>query len=112
MKRSALVILFALLASGPVLGGSCIAPPPITAVPDGATASEEAMVAALNAIRAYDTAVKKYTHCMEARAVTGRLRMPRSTNSAELLKSSTTNCVRSRQRTPLKEARATDGNVE
>ena len=62
MKTLALVGLIACLASLPALA-ECIQPQDSPRLPDGATASREDMVAAGNAIRSYDAAVKEFAEC-------------------------------------------------
>lgn len=63
MKVLALVGLVAWLASGPALA-ECVEPRDDPHVPDGATASREEMVAAQNAIKAYNIAVKEFSNCV------------------------------------------------
>ena len=58
------VALLGALASSPVWAG-CAEPPAVTSVPSGATASRDDMVAAQRAIKAYDTAVKEFTDCLQ-----------------------------------------------
>ena len=64
MKRLAAVGLVAALASPP-LYATCVEPTPPTAVPHGATASREEMVAALQAAKTYDAEVADFAACLE-----------------------------------------------
>lgn len=61
---TALTALAAGLASHPVFA-DCVAPPPVTGLPNGATATTDAMVAAMKAVRAYDAAITKYVKCLQ-----------------------------------------------
>jgi hypothetical protein len=63
MKVLAIVGLVAWLASGPALA-ECVEPLDGPHVPDGATATREEMVAAQNAIKAYNIVVKEFTDCV------------------------------------------------
>lgn len=60
----ATVALLGALACDPVWA-DCAEPTGITSVPSGATASRDDMVAAQRAIKAYDTAVKEFTECLQ-----------------------------------------------
>jgi hypothetical protein len=62
MKALAVAGLIACLASLPALA-DCVEPQDPFHMPDGATASREDMVAALQAMHAYDAAVKEFTEC-------------------------------------------------
>lgn len=63
MKVLAIVALVACLASVPALA-ECVEPLDDPHLPDGATASREEMIAAQNAIKAYDIVVKEFADCM------------------------------------------------
>ncbi|MFT3907714.1 MAG: hypothetical protein QM718_15560 [Steroidobacteraceae bacterium] len=60
--RTALLIATGLLAGNAY--ADCAAPASDVAVPSGATASRDDMVAAQKAVKAYDTAVREYSDCM------------------------------------------------
>jgi hypothetical protein len=62
MKALAVAGLLVCSISAPVLA-DCIAPQPPLHLPDGATASREDMLSAMQAIRDYEAAVKAYSQC-------------------------------------------------
>jgi hypothetical protein len=66
MKRILLTSLVAIsgLAAGSAFAG-CTEPVAVTDVPKGASASRDDMLAAQRAVKAYDTAVKAYTDCLQ-----------------------------------------------
>ncbi len=64
MKAFAAAALIAGLVSLPAFA-DCNPPPPLTDVPDGATASREQMIAAMAALKAYDAAVGQFLECMK-----------------------------------------------
>lgn len=64
MKALLIVGLVVGLASDP-LWADCVEPPPLTHIPKGATASREQMLAALQAVSAYNAAVTDYLECMD-----------------------------------------------
>ena len=62
----ALIWGFLAATLSPAIGSAdCVEPPPVVDVPDGTTATQEAMLAAFRAMRAYDLAVKKYADCLQ-----------------------------------------------
>lgn len=63
MKVLAIVGVFACLASVPALA-TCVEPINSPTLPDGSTASREQMLAAQNALKAYDAAVKVFADCV------------------------------------------------
>jgi hypothetical protein len=66
---------FALLASlvaGPVLA-ECTVPPAPTKIPNGATAAEPEMIAAMQTLKRYDADVTTYLKCLEFEAKQKRL---------------------------------------
>jgi hypothetical protein len=66
---------FALIASGCALPAlaDCTTPVAPTKVPDGATAVEADMVAAMQTLKRYDTDVNTYVKCLEFEAKQNRL---------------------------------------
>jgi hypothetical protein len=64
VKASAVGVLIAYLASLPALA-DCVAPQAPPHLPDGATASREDMVAAMQTIKVYEAAVKEFSDCAE-----------------------------------------------
>jgi hypothetical protein len=63
-----LLIKGVVLTMGVVAGSAyaaCPEPAAVTDVPKGATATRDDMMAAQRAIKAYDTAVKAYTECLQ-----------------------------------------------
>lgn len=68
-------LCFALLASlvaGPVLA-DCTLPPAPTKIPDGSTAAEPEMIAAMQTLKRYDADVTTYLKCLEFEAKQKRL---------------------------------------
>lgn len=66
---------FALLASlvaGPVLA-DCTLPPAPTKIPDGSSAAEPEMIAAMQTLKRYDADVTTYLKCLEFEAKQKRL---------------------------------------
>ena len=57
-------LAIAALTTGQAFAG-CSEPAAVTDLPNGATASRDDMLAAQRAIRAYDTAVRQYTSCLQ-----------------------------------------------
>ena len=84
MKVLAVGGLIACLISVPALA-SCIAPQPPAHLPDGASATREDMVAALKAIKAYETAVKDFSDC--AKQTTDEIQMQIADRAVEKLAS-------------------------
>jgi hypothetical protein len=70
MKRIAL--LGSLLYCLPVWGG-CTLPPAPSKVPDGTTASEQEMIAAMQTLKQYNTDVTNYVKCLDFEANQNRL---------------------------------------
>jgi hypothetical protein len=64
LKALAVAALMTCLISVPVWA-DCIAPEPPLHLPDGATASREDMVSAMQAIRDYEAAVKAFSRCAD-----------------------------------------------
>jgi hypothetical protein len=66
---------FALIAGGFVLPAmaDCTAPVAPTKIPDGTTAAEAEMVAAMQTLKRYDTDVNTYVKCLEFEAKQNRL---------------------------------------
>jgi hypothetical protein len=66
---------FALIAGGFVLPAmaDCTAPVAPTKIPDGSTAAEAEMVAAMQTLKRYDTDVNTYVKCLEFEAKQNRL---------------------------------------
>jgi len=64
MKALALAGLIASLASLPALA-DCVEPQELPRLPNGATATREDMVAAMKAMKTYDTAVREFTECVQ-----------------------------------------------
>jgi hypothetical protein len=66
---------FALIAGGCALPAlaDCTAPVAPSKVPDGATAAEADMVAAMQTLKRYDTDVNTYVKCLEFEAKQNRL---------------------------------------
>jgi hypothetical protein len=58
------LVLTGLLATGAALA-DCDYPRPPSSVPDGATATEEEMVAGMKSVKAYNEAVTAYLSCLE-----------------------------------------------
>jgi hypothetical protein len=58
------LVLVSGLAAGSAFAG-CTEPAGINDVPKGASASRDDMLAAQRAVKAYDTAVKEYTECLQ-----------------------------------------------
>jgi hypothetical protein len=63
MKAFIVTGMIASLAALPSYA-DCVAPTPMTEVPNGATASRDDMVAALKAVKVYDAAVNAYAECV------------------------------------------------
>jgi hypothetical protein len=60
------VVVAALLATASLAAqADCAYPKPPATIPNGATATESEMIAAMNAFKAYDAEVKKYGECLE-----------------------------------------------
>jgi hypothetical protein len=68
-------LCFAILASGFALPAmaECTAPVAPTKVPDGATAAESEMIAAMQTLKRYDADVNTYVKCLEFEAKQNRL---------------------------------------
>jgi hypothetical protein len=64
MNSLAIATLIAFLISLPALA-DCTPPQPPSHLPDGATATREEMVSAMQAIRDYETAVKQFQVCAD-----------------------------------------------
>jgi len=64
MRAMLTVSLLVALAAGPAFA-DCTPPPDTVQIPDGATATLNQMVAAQKAVKAYDTAVKTYSDCLQ-----------------------------------------------
>ena len=63
MKAFVVIGMMANLAALPSFA-DCVAPTPMTEVPEGATASRDDMLAALKAVKVYDAAVNAYAECV------------------------------------------------
>jgi hypothetical protein len=68
-------VCFALIAGGFALPAmaECTAPVAPTKVPDGSTAAEAEMIAAMQTLKRYDTDVNTYVKCLEFEAKQNRL---------------------------------------
>jgi|ERR1700722_1276571 hypothetical protein len=64
MKALAVVGLIACLASLPALA-DCVEPQDSPRLPDGITASREDMIEAMKVMKAYDSAVREFTECVQ-----------------------------------------------
>jgi hypothetical protein len=76
MKMLRLRFLIPLLAAGAVTApawAGCTLPPAPSKVPDGNTASEAEMVAAMQTLKRYNTDVSNYVKCLEFEATQNRL---------------------------------------
>lgn len=76
MKTHRLRFLIPLLAASAVTAqaqAGCMLPPPPSKVPDGNTASEAEMVAAMQTLKRYNTDVGNYVKCLEFEATQNRL---------------------------------------
>jgi hypothetical protein len=62
---AAAVLLLSLLALPVSARADCSAPAAAVQIPDGTTATRDQMVAAQRAVKAYDTAVKTYSDCLQ-----------------------------------------------
>lgn len=71
MKLPAILALLLGLAATPVWAAGCNAPKMAVPIPDGATASRDAMLAAKKALAAYQTATQNYMSCVADSAVQG-----------------------------------------
>ncbi|HEY8508364.1 MAG TPA: hypothetical protein VIL32_08410 [Steroidobacteraceae bacterium] len=60
------------LAAGPVFA-ECVLPPAPTKIPDGNTATEAEMVAAMQTLKRYDGDVNTYLKCLEFEAKQNRI---------------------------------------
>ncbi len=68
MRKGILTVsIVVALAAGPVCALAGCTPPDeaAIAIPDGATATRDQMIAAQRAVKAYDTAVKAYGDCLQ-----------------------------------------------
>jgi hypothetical protein len=70
--RSLCLALLASLVAGPVLA-DCTLPPAPTKIPDGSTAAEPEMIAAMQTLKRYDADVTTYLKCLEFEAKQKRL---------------------------------------
>ena len=82
MKAFVVGGLIACLVSIPVLA-HCSQPPPPPKLPDGTSASREEMVSAMQAMKAYGTAVKEFQEC--ARKASDPLEMAVADRTADSL---------------------------
>jgi len=66
MKRLLLaaVVGLAQLGAHSAFAAECVEPPPITDIPNGASATREQMLSAQRTIKAYDIAIKVYSDCL------------------------------------------------
>jgi hypothetical protein len=70
--RNLCLALLASLVAGPVLA-DCTLPPAPTKIPDGSTAAEPEMIAAMQTLKRYDADVTTYLKCLEFEAKQKRL---------------------------------------
>lgn len=71
-RQSVFLLLIAAGASLPAWSG-CTLPPAPTKVPNGASASEPEMIAAMQTLKRYNTDVNNYVKCLEFEANQNRL---------------------------------------
>jgi hypothetical protein len=71
-KRSYFAMLVASALALPAYGG-CVLPPPPSKVPDGATTTEQDLLAAMQTLKRYSTDVNNYTKCLQFEANQNRL---------------------------------------
>jgi hypothetical protein len=64
-NRIVSALLLAGLLSAGAAGAECVYPKAPSNVPDGATATQEQMVAGMKAVKEYNTAVTDYLTCLE-----------------------------------------------
>jgi hypothetical protein len=64
MRITATVSILMAIAASPVFA-DCTPPSDSVAIPSGATATKEEMIAAQSAVRAFDEAVKAYSDCLK-----------------------------------------------
>lgn len=62
----ALLLCLVLSLAAPACLADCVAPGSSPEVPDGATAGRDAMLAALQAVKAYNAAVTTYVDCLRS----------------------------------------------
>jgi hypothetical protein len=75
MKRLflAAVLVLAQFGARAAFAAECVEPPPVTDIPNGASATREQMLSAQRTIKAYDIAVKTYSDCLrDSNDVTNR----------------------------------------
>lgn len=65
LAAAALAAAVILLPSRPVLAGECVLPPPPSKIPDGATASKQQMITAMNTLKEYNGDVNVYLKCLD-----------------------------------------------
>lgn len=65
MKMRAIAFLVAGLLCGPVTSADCVYPKAPGTAPDGLTASEEEMLAGMQAVKEYNARVTAYLECLE-----------------------------------------------
>lgn len=58
-------LLAAVLLSTTAVGADCVLPAPPSRIPDGRSANEQEMVAAMRTLRQYNDDVSEYTKCLE-----------------------------------------------
>ena len=63
-KQICAALVAAIVCSAPALA-DCVLPPAPSKVPDGASASEQEMIAAMQTLKAYDGDVNVYLKCLE-----------------------------------------------
>jgi hypothetical protein len=73
MRRTKSIVLLAALGLGQPAWGACTLPPPPSKVPDGNSATEPEMVAAMQTLKRYNTDVTNYVKCLEFEANQNRL---------------------------------------
>ncbi len=68
------ILVVGLVIALPAYGDECVLPPPPSKIPDGATASKQQMINAMNTLKEYNGDVNVYLECLDFQ--TKRNRMP------------------------------------
>jgi hypothetical protein len=72
-RRSRQLVLFAVAMSAFQAWAGCTLPPPPSKVPDGNSATEQDMLAAMQTLKRYNNDVSNYVKCLEFEANQNRL---------------------------------------
>jgi hypothetical protein len=65
LGAAAAVAVLATLAALPALADQCVLPPPPSKIPDGATATQQEMISAMDTLKEYNGDVNVYLKCLD-----------------------------------------------